>query len=301
MKVIIIGGTGFIGKKLVRRMLLDGFEISVLGRNFSDELFTDPRIERISADTMRGGPWQEAVANAEIIINLAGASIFTRWSNKTKKEIYESRILTTHNIVEALRGKALPSRYLLNASAVGYYGDRQDEIIDEGASGGDDFLARLCRDWEKEAHEATPYNTLVRVVRFGVVLGKHGGSFPKLVNIFKFLLGAELGNGKQWFSWIHEEDLVNALLFLIKNRDIEGPINGVSPNPVMNTELTRTLAKVVKRPLILPPIPTFFLKFMLGEFSDVFLKGQRVQPKKLESEGFTFQFPKLEEALRNLL
>jgi uncharacterized protein (TIGR01777 family) len=301
LNVVIIGGTGFIGKSLIRKMLGNDFYISVIGRNFSDELFTDKRLDIIKADTSIKGPWQEKVSESDVIINLAGASIFTRWSTKTKKEIYETRIFTTQNIVEALRKKARASRYLLNASAVGYYGDQGDEILDETSNPGDDFLARLTKDWEREAKNAQEYNTQVRILRIGVVLGKNGGAFPKLRMLFKYCLGAELGTGKQWFSWIHEEDLIKSILFLIKNRDIEGPINAVSPNPITNSELTLTLAKLIKRPLIFPPVPTFIVHSMLGEFSDLLLHGQRVEPKKLIAEGFTFSFPKLEDAIKGIL
>lgn len=301
MKVIIIGGTGFLGKHLITRMLENNYEISVIGRNFSDELFRDSRLSIIKANTTVQGSWQDDVVKNEIVINLAGASIFTRWSNKAKNEIYETRILTTKNIVEAFQFRSLPMRYLLNASAVGYYGDGHDDILDEKSPAGDDFLSNLSRDWEDEALKAESKNTHVVTMRFGIILGRHGGAFSKLKTLFKYLLGAELGNGKQWFSWIHEDDLVNAMLFLIQKQSLQGPINMTSPNPITNSELTQTLARVVKRPLILPPAPAFIMKSILGEFSDVLLKGQRVKPKKLQSEGFNFLFPTLEEALRDLL
>ena len=254
---------------------------------------------------MRGKPdkeraWQKEVAGHDVVINLAGASIFRTWNDKNKEAIRSSRILTTRNLVAAIGG-AEKNITLLSGSAVGYYGFRADEELDESSPPGDDFLAGVVKDWEAEARRAEKFGARVVLCRIGVILGRDGGALSKMLSVFKWGLGSPLGSGSQWFSWIALHDLVNIFLFLMENKEFSGPVNCTSPHPVTNREMTRVLGKVLHRPTILPPVPAFLIKGVLGEFSDVFVKGQKVMPKKLLDEGFVFEFPEIEEAFAHLV
>ena len=234
----------------------------------------------------------------DVVINLAGASIFRRWKDEAKQLIYDSRILTTRNVAEAmLREKGA---LLCSTSAVGYYGFRGDEELTEDDSPGDDFLANVCVDWEGEALKAADKGVRVVVTRFGIVLGRTGGVLGRMIPAFKRFVGGPLGSGEQWFSWIHMEDLLNAFLFVFDNQAIHGPINFCSPNPIRNRDLARALGKVLRRPSFLRT-PAFMLRLILGEFGSVLLKGQRVMPAKLLRHGFSFQYPEITGALHEVL
>ncbi|MBP8646754.1 MAG: TIGR01777 family oxidoreductase, partial [Syntrophobacteraceae bacterium] len=231
----------------------------------------------------------------------AGASIFTYWSEKAKRAVLESRVLTTRNLVEAM-SRSQREQVLLSGSAVGYYGSSlADTLLDESAPPGEDFLARVARAWEGEARKAEGYGARVVLCRFGIVMGKGGGALEQMVRIFRAHMGTRLGSGKQWFPWIHIEDLFRAMMFAAGRPDISGPMNCVAPNPVRNADLTKSLAKVLGRPVVLPPVPAFLLRLILGEFGTVLLKGQRAYPGKLLDKGFEFEFPFIEGALRDLL
>jgi hypothetical protein len=255
----------------------------------------------VVGDPTRPGPWQEAVPSHEVFINLAGASIFSRWTEAHKKAMRDSRILTTRNLVEALAARKGQTTALISTSAIGYYGFHGDEELTEDDPPGNDFLAVLCRDWEAEARKAEGWGVRVVRCRFGIVLGDKGGALDQMLPLFKKNLGSPLGSGDQWFSWIHQEDLSRVLLFLIGQEQAAGPINATAPRPVRNRELSRLLAAALNKSTFLPPVPGFLLKLILGEFGNVLLKGQRVLPGKLLSLGFQFQFPDLKGALENLL
>jgi uncharacterized protein (TIGR01777 family) len=244
------------------------------------------------------GQWQEEIQKHETIVNLAGASIFKRWSERSKKVMYDSRILTTRNLVEPLDagGNAL----LCSTSAVGYYGFRGDEEITEEGLPGDDFLARLCCDWEKEASKAEDKGVRVVMPRFGIVLGKTGGALGQMIPAFKAFVGGPLGSGAQWFSWIHMDDLLSALLAVVDNGNLAGPVNFCSPNPVRNKELAKALGEALSRPAFLKA-PGFMIRIMLGEFGDVLLEGQRVVPEKLLKSGLVFQYPEIRAALQEVI
>ena len=215
--------------------------------------------------------------------------------------ILESRILTTRNLVDALRG-AREGTVLLSTSAVGYYGGRDDDrVLDESSPPGSDFFAEVGVKWEAEAGRARDFGVRVVLPRFGIVLGKDGGALSRMIPAFNNYAGSALGSGKQWFPWIHEEDLFRTFVFASERNEVEGPVNCVAPMPVTNSELTRTLAKVLKKPLIMPAVPRFILRTILGEFADVLLKGQRAVPSRLLELGFEFRFPTLREALEDLL
>lgn len=298
MNILITGGLGFIGRELTAGFLRDGHHVTVIALSPSQSVFNEDRMRYISADTSVSGDWQSEVARQDIIINLAGASIFQRWTGKHKKSIYDSRILTTRNLVDALPrgGKTL----FISTSAVGYYGPRGDEILTEGDSPGNDFLAKVCLDWEKEALRAQRNGVRVVITRFGLVLGKTGGTLGVMLPLFRRFLGGRLGSGKQWFSWVHVRDVVGALRFIVEHDAIKGPVNVCAPSPVTNRQLTIALSRILKKPALFT-VPAFALRITLGEFAGAILTGQRVAPAKLERCGFSFQFPALEGALRDIV
>lgn len=297
MKIVICGGTGFVGSTLAPHFLRQGHRVVSIGRRPPSPEALDPALSVLSADTTRNGPWQEHIRNADAVINLAGTSIFTRWTEAAKQAMIDSRILTTRAIVDALENR---NTVLINTSAVGFYGNRGDEILDETQPAGHDFLADLASRWEAEAFRAEGKGHRVIVARFGVVLAKSGGAFEKMIAPFRFLVGGPLGNGKQWFSWIHIEDLIRAASWCIENQHIHGPVNFVSPGTVTNGELSRAIGRFLRKPCWLPA-PAFGMKLILGEFASVLLASQRVIPKVLLENGFSFIYPTWESALKSLL
>jgi uncharacterized protein (TIGR01777 family) len=298
MNVLITGGLGFIGTQLSIKLLERGNAVTVVDHSPQPRHSTPQGVRYISADTTIRGNWQGEVTAQDAVINLAGASIFSRWSEQRKKLIYDSRILTTRNVVEALPKKE--DVLLCSTSAVGYYGFRGDEEIKEGDSPGDDFLARVCIDWEDEAARAAEKGIRVAVTRFGIVLGKTGGALGQMMPLYKYFIGGPLGSGEQWFSWVHMEDLLRAFLFILDNEDIAGPVNICSPNPVRNRQLAKALGRALSRPSFLRA-PAFAVRLILGEFGTMLLKGQRVLPAKLLDHGFVFQYPVILEALNDVV
>jgi uncharacterized protein (TIGR01777 family) len=301
MKIFITGGTGFVGTYLTRELTDQGHQVTLLTRAIKPGRALPPGATFLEGNPLQPGPWQKAVPDHEAFINLAGASIFSRWTEASKKEMRDSRILTTRNLVSALADRKGLETILLSTSAVGYYGFHEDEEISEETPPGTDFLAQLCRDWEAEAQQAESFGVRVIRCRFGIVLGERGGALDQMIPLFKKGLGSPLGSGRQWFSWVHQQDLTRIFLFLLDRKEAAGPINCTAPQPVPNKELTRVLAEVLKKPTFLPAVPGFVLKLVMGEFGNVLLKGQRVLPRKLLHLGFEFHYPTLREALRNLL
>lgn len=303
MKIFMTGGTGFIGQNLARRLLREGWEITILTRSVigaEKDSKAEERISYVQGNALQPGSWQKVVPGHIVILNLAGSSIFARWTEDYKKKIWESRIETTRRLVEALPFSQAKDEVLLNASAVGYYGFRGEEELTELSPAGSDFLATLCQEWEREAMKAKDKGWRVVLMRFGLVLGKGGGLLNQLIPLYKKFLGGRLGRGKQWFSWIHLEDLLEAIVFLIKNGQIEGPVNLCSPFPVEQKEFARALGRVLKRPSFLP-LPAPILRLALGELATVILNGQKVRPAKLLAEGFTFRYPQIEDALAQIV
>ncbi|RJR50562.1 MAG: TIGR01777 family protein [Desulfobacteraceae bacterium] len=300
MKILMTGGTGFVGTILTRAFLRKGHDVTVLTRSSRTE--PGPKgLSYLSADPTRKGEWQEHVPDHDAVVNLAGASIFKRWTKKHKAAIRESRIDVTENLVEAIsRGKRRGIR-LLSTSAVGYYGFRGDEILDESSRSGEGFLASLSREWESAALRAADHGAEVVILRFGVVLGRNGGAIEQMIRPFRWYMGAPLGSGKQWFSWIHEEDLTAAYIYILENKDLSGAVNCTAPEPVKNEEMTRVLGREMGKPVFMPAVPGFVLKSVLGEFASVILQGQRVIPKRLLQAGFQFRFPDIRSAFRDLL
>ena len=301
MNVFITGGTGFLGRALSRVLLEAGHHVTVLSRSEARGHDEDPRVRRIVGDPLVGGNWQGVLCEGQVIINLAGASIFTRWSKKNKQRILMSRISTTQNILKALQVRDHQVNLLLNASAVGYYGFQGSAVLTETSPAGQGFLAEVTQQWEHEAGKAAKRGVRVVLLRLGVILGRGGGAFNQLLPVFRYGAGARLGKGDQWFSWIHARDVIESVLHLISRTGLSGPVNCTAPFPVTNAELTQSLLKMLRRPALFPAVPGCLVRAALGEFSDTLLKGQRVVPEKLAHDGYVFKFPTLEQALSDLV
>jgi uncharacterized protein (TIGR01777 family) len=299
MKVFMTGGSGFVGTYLSKELARQGYEVTILTRKESPPASEDPRIRFLTGDPTIEGPWMAAAPEHDWIINLAGASIFTRWSEAHKREIRDSRIITTRNLVAALE-KGDRRQLFCSTSAIGYYGPRGDEDLIEDSPAGEDFLAQLAREWEAEALKARKLGVRVVITRFGIVLGKGGGALAQMAKAFKMFVGGRLGSGEQWFSWIHQEDHARAFLFVKDHPEISGPVNFTSPHPVRNRELTQALGRVLGRPAFLPA-PGFMMRLVLGEFAEVVLTGQKVLPRRLLQAGFEFRFPFIDQAMEDLL
>lgn len=301
MKIFMTGGTGFVGSTLTKELTQAGHEVTLLTRTARKDRSLPTGASYLEGNPTEKGPWQDKVTLHDAAINLAGTSIFTRWSDSAKKAIKDSRILTTENLVEALTTREGKETTLLSTSAVGYYGFCGDEELDERSPRGEGFLASLSDTWEQAALKAQDSGARVVLLRFGVVLGRNGGALMKMVPLFKWYLGSPLGSGGQWFSWIHEQDLAAIHLFLLDRKELAGPVNCTAPRPVRNREMTTVMGDVLGKPTFMPAVPGFIIKMVTGEFGSVFLKGQRVLPKKLLEAGFRFSFPELKGALENLL
>jgi uncharacterized protein len=286
LNVLIIGGTGFIGRTLSSVLLGAGNFTSVLSRNRPPNTFDENNILLIQDDVSKPGVWQEKLQEYEVIINLTGASIFRRWSASGKQEIINSRISTTSNIDDAILKKPGVTKLFISVSGVGYYGFRDDELVDENTPAGSDFIAQVAARWEFTAQSVQKSGVRLIVCRFGHVLGRHGGALPKLVNLTRLHLASHWGSGLQWISWIHEKDLAKAILFLIDTPSVSGPVNISSPYPVRNRELMRALTKTLGSRALIPPVSEFALELLLGQFSSVFINGQKVIPGVLIKNGF---------------
>ncbi len=299
MNIFLTGGTGFVGSFLSRELALKGHDLTILTRKKDPPASPHSGIRFLTGNPTQEGAWMAEVSRHDWVINLAGATISTKWTQEAKRELYDSRVLTTRNLVAALA--AGDRRQLFcSTSAPGYYGPRGEEELTEQSSPGQDFLARLAQDWEGEALKAQDLGIRTVVTRFGIVLGLGGGLLEQLVPLFNKFLGGPVGNGQQWLSWIHQQDLVRAFLFLPEYPDLVGPVNFSSPNPVRNRDFAKALGRTLHRPAFMPA-PAFLLRLVLGEFAEVVLTGQKVLPQKLLAAGFQFLYPTIDQALKHLL
>jgi uncharacterized protein len=301
MNIFITGGTGFIGTLLSKTLVKLGHQITVLTRNVSGNKIVQPGLLFISGDSTKEGPWQKIVEKHDVILNMAGASIFGRWNSTNKREILRSRINTTQNIISALENRRTKKVSLLNISGIGYYGFHGDEYLDETVKPGIDFLAQVAAQWEETAEKARKSGTRVVLCRLGHVLGTTGGMLPKLVFLSKIRLGGSWGEGEQWISWIHQQDVCDVIKFLLDKNNLEGAINVTAPIPVHNKEFMVILNESNKTKPLVTGIPSVLIKLIAGEFSTVFLNGQRVIPRILLENGYTFQYNKLVDALIGLV
>ena len=299
MKFFIMGGTGFIGGPLIRHIIRAGHEVTALARNVSRIEYLPTQVMALVDDPLKSGKWQEIASEADVIINLVGKPIMTRWTKNARKEILESRILATRMAVEAIPLERAGQMTLINANAVGYYEGSGDIFVTEKSPPGKGFLAEICQRWQQEAEAGIEKGARVIIPRFGAVLDKGGGALAQMLPPFRLGLGGKLGSGRQWFSWIYMHDLIRALLFVAENDTIAGVVNMCSPKPVTNLGLTQTLSKILNRPAILP-VPGIILKLAIGGSAEIALKGQRVLPEVLQHAGFNFDFSSLEATLIHL-
>jgi len=298
MKIFIAGGSGFVGTNLSSFLLEKEHSIIAVGTSSVHNVIRHDNFHYISADTTIKGAWQDSLKDVDAVINLAGKNIFKRWSDNYKDQMYNSRILTTRNLVEAIPDNK--EIIFCSTSAAGYYGDRADEVLKEDVLPGNDFLAKVCMDWEKEAFQAEAKGIRVATMRFGVVLGKNGGALAKMVPAFKFFAGGPLGSGLQWFPWIHMDDLCAAIVFILENPDIKGPLNFCSPNPVINRDFAKTLGKILNRPSFMIA-PSSMIRLIMGEMGKSLMSSQRAIPDKLLKYGFKFQYTDINNALYDLV
>jgi uncharacterized protein (TIGR01777 family) len=250
-------------------------------------------------DPVKGEAPADGLRDADAVIHLAGTPVAQRWNAQVKRDIRESRVAGTRNLVQGISKLTRKPQVLVCASAIGYYGSRGDEVLAESAAPGSDYLSEVCVAWEKEARSAEALGMRVVRVRTGVVLDARGGALPRMLPPFRMGVGGKLGSGKHWMSWIHLDDLAALFQFALV-KPVSGAVNGVAPNPVTNAEFTRTLAAAVHRPAIFP-VPGFALRLLFGEMSEILLASQRAAPKAAESAGFTFRFPQLAGALADVL
>jgi uncharacterized protein (TIGR01777 family) len=304
MRTVITGGTGLIGRALARELIARGHEVVLLSRAPERARHLPPaaRVERWDGRTAAG--WGALADGATAIVNLAGASIGippVPWTAERKRRIRESRVRAGEAVVQAVQAAQQKPQVLIQASAVGYYGSRGDAELTEESPPGTDFLAGVCVDWESSTAAVEALGVRRVIIRSAVVLSHDGGLLPFMALPFRLFLGAPLGSGRQWFPWIHIADEVGAICFLIERQDARGPFNLSAPQQVTNLEFSRTLARVLGRPMLLR-LPAPLLRLMLGELAELLLLGsQRVVPRRLLDLGFAFRFPQLEPALSDLL
>ncbi len=298
MHITITGATGFIGKRLIPLLLEMGHEVRILGR--TPKTGFPPEVRFYLWNATEGGPPSESLKGADAVVHLAGESVSQRWTPQVRKRIRESRVLGTRNLVETLGKLEQPPATLVSVSAVGYYGDRGEEELDESSKPGEGFLAEVCQEWEAEAARAAEFGVRVVRPRIGMVLGIGGGALEQMLPPFKMFMGGQLGNGKQWMSWVHLEDLVSLLRHALETPEVSGPMNAIAPNPVRNKQFTRILARTIRRPALFT-VPEQGLKALFGDMAEIMLASQRVLPRVAQESGYKYLFPDLGQALKHLL
>lgn len=299
MNVVIAGGTGLIGGAIVTELRRRGDSVTVLSRSAAQPSHSG--IQILPWDAKNPGPWTDCIAQCDAVVNLCGSSIGAgRWTKKQKKKILESRLKATAALVDAMKQAPRRPVVLVNGSAVGYYGNVEEGEVTESHPPGTDFLAQVCVAWEAAARNAESHGVRVVLPRTGFVLAQNAEALKKMLMPFRLFVGGRFGSGRQWFPWIHLQDVVRGYLHAVETSSLSGPVNLSAPNPVQVSELAREIGRALRRPAVLPT-PSLALKLVLGEMSDLLLKGQRVIPAKLAHTGFTFRFPLLSDALEQVL
>lgn len=300
MKILVTGATGLIGQRLCRDLLSEGHQIRILSRS-PQRVKIAAGIEAIAWDPLVGPPPDEAWTGVEAVIHLAGEPVAaSRWTEAQKRSIRDSRVTGTRNLVGGMKKAAVLPQVLISASAIGFYGNRGEELLDEKSAPGNGFLSQICVDWENEASRARELGARVSQVRIGVVLSQDGGALEKMLLPFKLGLGGRLGSGRQWFPWIHLDDIVGLIKHSLMTSSVTGPINGAAPGIVRNEEFTKVLAESLNRPVFFP-VPELALKILMGEMAEVVLASQRVTPKVALESGYQFRYPQLKPALQGIL
>ena len=302
MKVAITGATGFVGNRLVERLLAAGHQVVVLTRDVEQARLKLPAADVMIVGDSLSDPslWQSAIAGCDGVVNLAGEPIAEqRWTEAVKQSLIDSRRLTTQKLVAAIAQAQPRPAVLVNASAIGFYGTSETATFDETSPAGNDFLAEICQVWEAEANKVKDSGTRLVILRLGIVLGL-GGALGKMLTPFKLFAGGPLGNGKQWFSWIHREDLVNLIIRALNDNTMTGVFNATAPHPVRMAEFCTALGQVMNRPSWLP-VPAFALETLLGDGAKVVLEGQQVLPKQVLASGFQYQYTEIKSALAEIL
>ncbi|MBD2325869.1 TIGR01777 family oxidoreductase [Alkalinema sp. FACHB-956] len=305
MKVAVTGATGFVGSRLVEQLHMEGHEVIVLTRNaeqakqrFPNSVFT--RVTVVAYNPREAGDWQAVISGCDGIVNLAGEPIAEhRWTPEHKQLLLDSRILTTQHLVDAIHQATSKPSVLVNASAIGFYGTSETASFDETSPAGNDFLAEICQKWEAAAQGVTASGTRLVILRLGIVLGM-GGALGKMLPPFRMFAGGPIGSGRQWFSWIHRDDVVALIMQALTQPEMQGIYNATAPNPVRMEDLCQTLGQVLQRPSWLP-VPSFALEAMLGEGAKVVLEGQQVLPKQTLASGFQYTYPTVKPALEQVL
>ncbi|ESU32394.1 hypothetical protein G3A_11800 [Bacillus sp. 17376] len=296
MKIAITGGTGLVGQALSSHLIQSGHQVYILTRNSSESHSINPKyVQWLNS----GDKPEKELDGIDAIVNLAGATINNRWTDEYKKKIIDSRLQATSEVKRIIEELPTKPSVLVNASAVGYYGTSLRKEFTEQSNKGSDFLADTVDQWEASASQVHDMGVRPVLCRFGVILDKNGGALPRMVLPYKLFAGGKIGSGKQWLSWIHIEDVVRGIIFSIENPKVNGPVNFTAPSPVTMEQFGETLSRVINRPHWMR-VPSFALKIMLGEMSILVLEGQRAMPEKLISAGFTFRYPELDDALKEI-
>lgn len=298
MQITITGGTGFIGSNLIDFLLAKKHQVRLIGRSARTGVTREAQF--FLWNTLKGEIPKESLENADSVVHLAGESVAQRWTSESRRKIRDSRVLGTRALVGALAGMERKPEVLVCASAIGIYGSRGDEVLNESANPSTGFLADVCKEWEAEADRASELGIRVVKLRTGVVLGVGGGALQQMLPPFRMFIGGKLGSGQQWMSWIHVDDMVGLICHALKNTGMKGVVNATSPNPVRNSQFTRVLARTIHRPAFFT-VPEKALRLLFGDMAELLFSSQRVLPKAALDSGYKFQYPDLGPALKQLL
>ena len=301
-RIIVTGATGLIGRKLVNALIQRGDNVVVFSRSVNKARSIFPNsLKLVEWDYLKPELWKSKLENSDAVVHLAGINLFAkRWNDDFKKEVIRSREASTRNLVEAIRCCSNKPEVFISASGIGYYGDCGEAVLDETSPKGNDFLADVCDVWESGAQKIGDYGIRNVQIRTGLVLSPEDGVLKQMLLPFKLYIGGPLGNGNQWWSWLHIDEIVDIYLYALDNSQLHGPLNAASPNPVRMKEFANSFGKILKRPSLFP-VPKFVLKIVIGETAEVVTASQKIDVQKLLNDGYRFKFEKLNDALSNLL